>query len=149
VREFLIVMAKSGLVGGVYLWINKIAFGNKMYVGSSVNLYNRIRRYLSLGYIHGVIGQALSKYGLDGFILVLFFVPNATSSLVLALEQGVFDDCTCAYNINPTAKSPAGVKRSEETGYPEKRCLLLRKGKLTPGTIKVNPYTSTSFVIVL
>ena len=85
-----------------------------MYVGSSVNLHNRIRRYLSLGHLHGIIGQALIKHGLDAFVLVLFFIPNATSSLLLSLEQAVLDGCVCTYNILPTAGSPAGVKRSEE-----------------------------------
>jgi len=113
VREFLISMAKEGLVGGVYLWINRV--NGNMYVGSSINLCTRIRGYLILSNLHGIIGRALLKHGLDSFILVIFFVPNATSSLVLALEQSVLDGSTCAYNILPTAGSRAGSKHSEET----------------------------------
>jgi len=112
-REFLLAMVKEGLVGGVYLWINRV--NSKMYVGSSLNLYSRISGYLRLSKLHGVIGPALLKYGLDSFVLVIFLIPNATSSLVLALEQSVLDGCVCAYNISPTAGSSAGVKRSEET----------------------------------
>jgi len=121
-------MAKEGLVAGVYLWLNRT--NGKMYVGSSINLYSRIQGYLILSNLHGIIGKALLKYGLDSFVLVIFLFPNATSSLVLALdrsifdrsnvrrsaiEQSVLDGCVCAYNISPTAGSPAGVKRSEET----------------------------------
>ena len=112
VREFLTAVAKEGLVGGVYLWINRV--NSKMYVGSSLNLYSRISGYLRLSKLHGVIGPALLKYGLDSFVLVIFLIPNATSSLVLALEQSVLDGCVCAYNINPTAGSRAGVEFSEE-----------------------------------
>jgi len=97
VREFLIFMAKSGLVGGVYLWLNKS--NGKMYVGSSMNLYSRISTYFCLNKVHGIIGEALLKYGLVGFVLVLFFVSGATKEVVLSLEQSVLDGCTCAYNI--------------------------------------------------
>ncbi|CAG8751985.1 7168_t:CDS:2, partial [Acaulospora colombiana] len=111
VRAFLAAMAKEGLVAGVYLWINRT--NGKIYVGSSINLYSRISYYLALNGIHGTIGKALLKYGLVGFILVIFLVPDA--SLVLALEQSVLDGCICAYNILPTAGSSAGAKHSEET----------------------------------
>src|SRR4051794_7113460 len=86
-----------------------------MYVGSSINLCDRMRSYLNFSNLHGLIGRAIRKYGLSGFVLIFFLFPNATSSLVLALEQSVLDGCVCAYNILPTAGSPAGVKRSEET----------------------------------
>ena len=112
VREFLISMTKEGLVGGVYLWINRV--NGKMYVGSSINLYPKMSRYFTNN-AHGIIGQALLKYGLEGFVLVIFLVPDASPDLVLALEQSVLDGCVCVYNISPTAKSPAGVKHSEES----------------------------------
>src|SRR5438552_14115270 len=89
VREFLISMTKEGLVGGVYLWINRA--NGKMYIGSSINLYSRLRKYLSLGRGHGIIGKGLLKYGLVSFVLVIFLVPEATPGLVLSLEQSVLD----------------------------------------------------------
>lgn len=113
VKEFLTAMAKEGLVAGVYLWFNKS--NGHMYVGSSVNLYSRISGYLSFSKLHGIIGNALLKYSLDSFVLVIFFVPNATSSLVLSLEQSVLDSCVCAYNILPVAGSSAGFKHTDET----------------------------------
>ena len=112
VKEFLTAMAKEGLVGGVYLWINRVH--GKMYVGSSINLHARLSYYFALKNVHGIIGQGLLKYGLDSFVLVIFFVPNATSSLVLALEQSVLDTGICAYNILSTAGSSVGFKHTDE-----------------------------------
>lgn len=105
--------AKSGLVAGVYLWINRE--NGKMYVGSSINLRKRMSRYFSLERAHGIIGQGLRKYGLNGFILVILLVPEATAPLVLSLEQFVLDSGICAYNILPTAGSSAGAIVSDET----------------------------------
>ena len=112
VREFLLAIARSGLVGGVYLWFNR--FNGKMYVGSSLNLCTRIRGYLNLSNLHGIIGNAILKYGLVSFILVIVLVPDATAPLVLSLEQSVLDNGICAYNILPTAGSSAGYKHSDE-----------------------------------
>jgi len=117
-------MTKEGLVAGVYLWINRE--NGKMYVGSSINLNSRMKQYFSLDRAHGIIGHGLRKYGLNGFVLVLLLFPNATTSLLLALEQSVLDNCVCAYNISPTAESPAGVKRSEET---KAKVSAARKGR--------------------
>jgi len=97
-----------------------------MYVGSSINLCSRISGYLNFSNLHGIIGDALRRYGLNGFILIIFLFPNATRSLVLAMEQSVLDGCVCAYNILPTAGSPAGAKRSEEHKA-KISCSLLRE----------------------
>jgi excinuclease UvrABC nuclease subunit len=65
VRDFLKLMVKEGLVGGIYLWINRE--NGKMYVGSSMNLCSRISGYLNFSNLHGMIGDALRKYGLNSF----------------------------------------------------------------------------------
>jgi len=44
--------------------------------------------------------------------LVILLIPNATSLLLLSLEQFLLDN---AYNITQVAGSCAGVKHSEET----------------------------------
>jgi group I intron endonuclease len=126
VREFLFSIAKAGYVAGVYLCrasglsividagrINKT--NGKMYVGSSVNLYARIAGYICFNKLHGIIGDALLKYGLSSFVLVIFLVPDASSALVLSLEQSILDNCVCAYNILPTAGSYSGFKLTDET----------------------------------
>jgi hypothetical protein len=88
--------------------INRV--NGKMYVGSSINLHSRMS--LAVNSAHGIIGKALRKHGLNGFVLVLFLFPNPTSSLVLALEQSILDSCVCAYNISPTAGSPAMLRKA-------------------------------------
>jgi hypothetical protein len=85
VRKVLTLMAKEGLKGGIYLWINKS--GGKTYVGSSVNLYSRLSTYFGLKKLHGIIGSALLKYGFVNFILIIVFVRDATKESELSLEQ--------------------------------------------------------------
>jgi group I intron endonuclease len=114
-------MAKEGLKGGVYLWMNKS--GGKTYVGSSVNLYSRISYYFGLKKLHGIIGSALLKYGLVNFILTIIFMRDGAKEAVLSLEQEILDNCICEYNILPTAGSSAGLKHTEETKAKISECL--------------------------
>ena len=72
VREVLTHMGKSGMVGRVYLWINK--YHGNTYVGSSTNLRSRLSGYFSLKYVHGIIGLALLKYGLVNFLLLIVII---------------------------------------------------------------------------
>jgi group I intron endonuclease len=95
-------MSKEGVVAGVYLWINKT--NGHMYVGSSIDLRSRLSDYVGLKQLHGIIGKALLKYGLNGFNLIIVFVSNPTREMLLSLEQSVLDSCTCVYNILPTAR---------------------------------------------
>jgi group I intron endonuclease len=97
-----------------------------MYVGSSIDLRSRISDYFNLKQLHGIIGKALCKYGLNGFMLIIVFVPDATREMVLCLEQSVLDSCVCVYNILPTAKSLAGFKHTEEA---KAKVSVYRKGK--------------------
>lgn len=62
--------------------------------------------------IHGIIGNALRKYGLKGFILVIYLVSDP--GLVLALEQAYLTAVPVPTISPPTAASCVGVKRSEE-----------------------------------
>jgi group I intron endonuclease len=89
VRELLNSAVKSGFVGGIYLWINKT--NGKTYVGSSVNLYSRISGYFCLKNLHGIIGNALLKYGLVGFVLIIVFMRESTKESVLSLEQAMLE----------------------------------------------------------
>jgi group I intron endonuclease len=137
-----------------------------MYVGSSIDMYKRIKRYLTLKHLHGVIGKALLKDGLFSFVLVVFLFPNATKEVVLSLEQSVLYGCTCAYNVLPTAGSHAslvayaGAKRSEESKsrLSESRkgiklseehkanISLAQRGKKAPDIILVNRYISILYM---
>ena len=59
---------------GIYLWVNNT--NNKSYVGKSVNLYQRLSKYLSKTYIQKTknkmaICSAIDKYGIDNFTLYI------------------------------------------------------------------------------
>lgn len=96
-------MRDKELTGGIYLWVNQAS--RKMYVGSTMNFYNRIGNYYSLKSITRVILRALQKYDHSSFTLILVFVPNASRELVLQLEQHVLDSWVCDYNCQPNATS--------------------------------------------
>jgi hypothetical protein len=79
--------------GGVYIFQNKV--NGKRYVGSSVDLRNRLYTYLGLSLKSSNIGRvvynALLKYGLSSFSLTIIIIPDATRDAVLVLEQYVMD----------------------------------------------------------
>ena len=54
---------------GIYKWTNKLT--NDIYIGQSVNLANRFRKYFNLSYIKSkialIISRALIKYGYSNF----------------------------------------------------------------------------------
>lgn len=59
---------------GIYLWVNNT--NNKSYVGKSINLYQRLSKYLSKTYIQKTknkmaICSAIDKYGIDNFTLYI------------------------------------------------------------------------------
>uniref|UniRef100_A0A1D1Y4G3 Putative intron-encoded endonuclease bI1 n=1 Tax=Anthurium amnicola TaxID=1678845 RepID=A0A1D1Y4G3_9ARAE len=112
IREAIRILAKSGLTGGIYLWINSL--NGKFYVGSTLNFYTRIMSYFYLTNINSILLKAFEKYGLNGFTLALIAIPNASKDLVLELEQHVLDTFLPQYNIQPKACSSAGRILSEE-----------------------------------
>jgi group I intron endonuclease len=104
-------MRGKELTGGIYLWVNQVS--QKMYVGSTMNFYNRIGNYYSLKSITRVIQKALQKYDYSSFTLILVFVPNASRELVLQLEQHVLDNWVCDYNCQPNATSASRLLTTE------------------------------------
>lgn len=63
------VLSENKGKSGIYRWVNKI--NNESYVGSSVNLTNRFRRYYNINYLKGKIikdnsriYRALLKYNI-------------------------------------------------------------------------------------
>jgi hypothetical protein len=64
--------------------------------------------YFSLCGATGIILNALVKYGINSFTLVLFIIPNANKEGVLKLEQFVLDTWKPEYNIQLNAISSAG-----------------------------------------
>jgi len=101
---------------GVYRWINKKS--GKSYVGSSVNLFFRLRDYLTINYLKReiklskrIISMALIKYGYSGFTLEI--LEYCDVSVLIEREQHYMDLLKPEYNILKIAGSNLGFKHSE------------------------------------
>jgi len=116
---------------GVYLWYNKVS--GRYYVGSSINLYKRLSRYYQKGYLEYSthydlpIVRAITKYGLDNFILVI--LDYTDESNIHASEQYFIDSLLPIYNIRQVAGFRSGkpiIKKSLSEEHKLK--LSLKKG---------------------
>jgi len=101
---------------GIYKWTHIIS--GKSYIGSAINLSNRLRSYYSIAYLkreitknNSMIYRALLKYGYSSFKLDIleYCNPNA----LIEREQHYFDTLKPEYNILKFAKSLKGFKHSE------------------------------------
>lgn len=113
---------------GVYQLVNLI--NGKSYVGSSVNLYIRLKQYSNPNFLaktiknsNSAISLAILKYGFTNFGLrVLELTPldslNSKTdkrNLLISKEQYYMDLIKPEYNILPKAGSPLGTINTEET----------------------------------
>lgn len=102
-------------VPGVYALVNKIT--GKYYIGSSINLYNRLRDYYSPWYISAnpnlLISKAIVKYGFIHFNILI--LDTCTTDDVTAREQFFLDEYKPEYNILKFAYRPTGFKHTAET----------------------------------
>nr|QRH18100.1 GIY endonuclease [Blastocladiella sp.] len=101
---------------GVYLLYNFI--NGKFYIGSSVDLYNRMRAYYLVDSNRPsdctrTIDKAIVKYGLENFGFLLLDVCEP--SQILELEQLALDFFNPSYNILTVAGNSSGFKHSEAT----------------------------------
>jgi len=89
---------------GVYLWYNNIT--NHFYIGSSINLNNRLRRYYQNIYltypthVNLPISRSILKYILNNF--TLFILKFTEKADVHAMEQKFIDELNPVYNVNKT-----------------------------------------------
>jgi len=114
---------------GIYLWVNKTT--NRIYIGSSVSLSNRIRSHI-LGSSNKSLRKDINKYGITNFTMsILEFIEfkediQELKKYVLEREQYYLDTLCKAsdlnndfykisYNKNRKADSPLGYKHSEES----------------------------------
>lgn len=101
-------------VPGVYALVNKIT--GKYYIGSSINLYNRLRDYYSPWYISTnpnlIISKAIVRYGLINFNILI--LDTCTTEEVTAREQYFLDEYQPEYNILKFAHRPTGYKHTAE-----------------------------------
>lgn len=113
---------------GVYQLVNLI--NGKSYVGSSVNLYIRLKQYSNPNFLaktiknsNSAISLAILKYGFTNFgfrVLELTPLDSLNSktdkrNLLISKEQYYMDLIKPEYNILPKAGSPLGTINTEET----------------------------------
>jgi len=103
---------------GIYKWTHIIS--GKSYVGSAINLSNRLKNYYNLAYLereiiknNSMIYRALLKYGYSSFKLDIleYCNPNA----LIEREQYYFDLLKPEYNILKFVRSIKGFKHSKAT----------------------------------
>lgn len=101
---------------GIYRWTNSV--NSKTYIGSSINLSNRLRLYFNYDFISdksrskSMIHDALARYGYSKFTLEI--LEYGAAGAVLEREQHYLDTLQPAYNILRVAGSSSGFKHSDE-----------------------------------
>lgn len=111
---------------GIYIIRNMV--NGHCYVGSAVNVYNRLIQHVTLlnqsKHHSQYLQRAWDKYGRDAFN----FKPllYCESFELLKYEQFFIDKFHPEYNINKMAGSSLGMKASEET---KKKQSVLRRGR--------------------
>ena len=102
---------------GIYRWVNLI--NGNTYIGSSLNLGNRLRDYFKHSFlIHPknnklLIYKAILKYGYSNFQLEI--LEYCDVSLLISREQYFIDTFKPSYNILTVASSSFGFKHTEES----------------------------------
>jgi hypothetical protein len=114
---------------GIYRWNNLVT--GSSYVGSSINLTNRLSNYYSLAYLKkrvkkgsSIINNSLLKYGYNNFSLDI--IEYCEPSVLIKREQYYLDTLKPKYNILKKAGSSLGFKHSLET------LLKFKERKLSP-----------------
>ena len=126
---------------GVYIW--ETLDGKHMYVGHSINLYNRISSYFMPSILKTKARRVLrffNKYGFSNIKLTIYII-NENSSLeqVVELEQHFIDTLKPNLNVDPVASS-SGYHESMSQENREK----LRKLRGTP----IYMYSTEDFTLL-
>lgn len=103
------------ITAGIYQIMNK--FSGDFYIGSSVNISNRlgnhIRRLRSNKHDNQHLQNAWNKYGANNFEFKVILYCD--KEMCIYYEQACIDGLKPEYNILPTAGSPLGHKHTSET----------------------------------
>ena len=110
---------------------------NKSYVGSSINLGRRFKKYYNYSHISKIkrnfpIHSALLKYGYSSFKLEI--LEYCESSILIKREQYYLDNLKLEYNVLKIAGSMLGFKHSE---YTKKLFRITRLGRLCSETTRL------------
>lgn len=108
------IFAENHRKAGVYRWVNKI--NGKTYVGSSIDIGNRLYTYYSLRSLaksNRPIERALLKHGFSNFSLEILEYCDIKEAI--NREQYYLDNLKPEYNIVETAGSTLGYKHTPES----------------------------------
>ena len=120
---------------GIYCILNEIT--GKLYIGSSVNLYNRKRKHFQMlargCHLNKHLQSSVAKYGLSAFSFNIIELID-DKEMLIEREQFYMDEAASykranGYNSSPTASSNLGFQHSDET---KARISEARKGKKHP-----------------
>src|SRR4051795_9340450 len=110
-------LAKDALKGksGIYAFVHIVT--GTCYIGSSINLADRIMDHINGNSSNQHLQYAIAKYGLPSFAFVI--LQYCIPSDLLELEQHYLDilfslPTNLRYNFLPTAGSMLGYKHTEE-----------------------------------
>lgn len=108
---------------GIYLFKHKES--EKFYIGSAVDLYERLRKYYISSYLKradNYISRALLKHGHSAFSLIILEyidIKNLsledTQKIILEREQKYIDSLEPVYNILKIAGSSLGYKHTVDS----------------------------------
>lgn len=106
------------LNSGIYKILNLIT--GLFYIGSAVRLSKRFERHRwefeNNRHSNIKLQRAYNKYGADAFeFIIIEIIEKPTKELLEAREQHYIDTLNPQYNLNPTAGSQLGSKRSPES----------------------------------
>lgn len=114
----LIILKENNNKAGIYMWVN--LHNGKIYIGSSINLTSRFRKYFSINFLEkeiiknkSKIYNSIFKNGYSGFRLEI--LEYCEGDIVREREQYYIDMLSPEYNILKTAGSLLGFKHSEAT----------------------------------
>jgi len=99
---------------GVYAFICNV--NNKYYIGSAVDLYNRLRDYHQPWYLakhaSDVVVRAINKHGMDNFTIAI--LEYTTIDGTVSAEQVWIDTFKPVYNVLTKAGSSLGYQHTDE-----------------------------------
>lgn len=109
-----VILKENKGKSGIYMWTNKIT--GDIYIGQSIDLANRLKRYFNANYLEKnksfLISRALVKYGHSSFSLTI--LEYCEKSELNEREQYYLDNLEPDYNILKNAASFLGYTPTEE-----------------------------------
>jgi len=107
---------------GIYRWVNNS--NGKSYVGSAIDLSQRLRQHYNGHRSNILLQNAIKKYGLSNFSIQI--LEYCDKKYIISREQYYFNSLKPEFNLNPTAGSKLGSKQTEATKQKTSKALIGR-----------------------